>query len=135
MFVTLFFGVLDPTSRRLSYANAGHNPPQLFRAKEGKFEALEVTGVALGMMDEMEYEEKEIELQSEDVLVLYTDGLVEAMDHNQQLFGLERLTTSIRASTDLTAQQILDRILTDISSFSRGLEQSDDITAIVIKAK
>lgn len=135
MFVTLFFGVLDPVSRRLAYANAGHNPPQLFRAGEGKFEALQVTGVALGMIDDMEYEEREVELHPGDVLVLYTDGLVEAMDHNQQLFGLDRLTASIRASRDLTAQQILDRVLADISSFSRGLEQSDDMTAIVVKAK
>jgi sigma-B regulation protein RsbU (phosphoserine phosphatase) len=135
MFVTLFFGILDPISRSLSYANAGHNPPQLFRANEGRFESMDVTGVALGMIGEMEYEERRIDLQPGDVLVLFTDGLVEAMDQNEQLFGLQRLTTSIRASTYLTAQQILDRILADISSFSRDLEQSDDITAIVIKAK
>jgi len=134
MFVTLFFGQISPLNRTVSYANAGHNPPQLFRAGAGMFESLEVTGVALGMMGEMEYEEKHVDLRPGDVLVLYTDGLVEAVDRKGDFFGIQRLNSSIRASVHLSAKEIMDHILGDLSCFSADLERADDITVIVIKA-
>lgn len=135
MFVTLFFARLNQKDRSLVYANAGHNPPLLFRAAASSIETMEVTGVALGMMAEMEYEQRQIALECGDVLLLYTDGIVEAMDAKEKLFGLERLRSSLAAATELSAQGILDSILLDLRRFVDGEEQSDDITAVVIKAE
>lgn len=134
MFVTLFLGALNSSSKEMTYANAGHNPPLLYRAKDGTLEMLEVTGIALGMMDGMEYEERQIAFHTGDVLVMYTDGVVEAMNGKGELFGLKQLESSIKAAAYSSANGILERIMGDISQFSGSEEQSDDITAIVVKA-
>lgn len=134
MFVTLFLGALNSSSKDMTYANAGHNPPLLYRAKDGTLEMLEVTGIALGMMDGMEYEERHVAFHTGDVLVMYTDGVVEAMNGKGELFGLKQLESSIKAAAHSSANGILERIMEDISQFSGSEEQSDDITAIVVKA-
>ncbi len=135
MFVTLFLARLNQKDRSLVYANAGHNPPLLFRAAGRSIEVMEVTGVALGMVADMEYEQMQVALESGDVLLLYTDGIVEAMNSKEQLFGQERLRSSLAAATELSAQGVLDSILRDLRRFTEGEEQSDDITAVVIKAE
>jgi sigma-B regulation protein RsbU (phosphoserine phosphatase) len=135
MFVTLFFASLNQKDRSLVYANAGHNPPLLFRAAASGIETLEVTGVALGMRADMEYEQRQVALESGDILLLYTDGIVEAMNNKEELFGQERLRSSLAAATELSAQGILDRILRDLRQFTEGEDQSDDITAVVIKTE
>jgi sigma-B regulation protein RsbU (phosphoserine phosphatase) len=135
MFVTLFFAMLNQMNRNLVYANAGHNPPLLFRAASGSIAAMDVTGVALGMMADMEYEQRELVLESGDVLLLYTDGIVEAMNGKEEFFGENRLRSTLASATELSAQGILDRVLCDLGQFTKGAEQSDDITAIVIKVE
>jgi sigma-B regulation protein RsbU (phosphoserine phosphatase) len=135
MFVTLFFASLNRVDRSLVYANAGHNPPLLFRAASSSIERTDVTGVALGMMDDMEYEQRQLVLESADILLLYTDGIVEAMNGKEEFFGENRLRSSLAAATELSAQGILDSILRDLKRFSAGAEQSDDITAMVIKVE
>jgi len=133
MFVTLFFANLNKKERSLVYANAGHNPPLLFRATTSSIEMMEVTGVALGMGPDMEYEQRRVAIESGDILFLYTDGVVEAMNDKEELFGQNRLRSSLAAATKQSAQGILDSILCDLCQFTEGEEQSDDITAIVIK--
>ncbi len=135
MFVTLFFARLNQKDGSLLYANAGHNPPLLFRAAASRIETMEVTGIALGMMADMEYEQRQIALERGDVLLLYTDGIVEAMDAKEKIFGMDRLKFSLAAAAELSAQEILDTILTDLRRFVNGEVQSDDITAVVIKAE
>jgi len=135
MFVTLFFAKLCEKDASLVYSNAGHNPPLVFRASTSSIEALEVTGPVLGMMEEMEYEQRTISLESGDILLLYTDGIVEAMNGKEELFGLQRLRSSLASTKRLSAQGIQDSILRDLKQFTEGAEQSDDITAMVIKAK
>jgi PAS domain S-box-containing protein len=135
MFVTLFYGVLDERSKSLVYANAGHPPPLLMRKDEDKFRALEVTGIALGIVEGMEYEERQIDLSSGDILVLYTDGVNEAINDREELFGLARLCRTVKGSRDRTAQEILDAILKDIAEFAGDQAQFDDITMIVVKAE
>lgn len=135
MFVTLFFASLNQKDRSLVYANAGHNPPLLFRAAARCIEAMEVTGVALGMRADMEYEQRQLTLESGDILLLYTDGIVEAMNDKEELFGQNRLRSSLATATELSAQGILDSILHDLRQFTEGAEQSDDITAILIKTE
>ncbi len=135
MFVTLFFAMLNQMNRNLVYANAGHNPPLLFRAASSSIVAMDVTGVALGMMADMEYEQRELVLESGDILLLYTDGIVEAMNGKEEFFGEKRLRSSLASATELSAQGILDIILRDLRQFTVGAEQSDDITAIVFKVE
>jgi sigma-B regulation protein RsbU (phosphoserine phosphatase) len=135
MFVTLFFASLNKKERSLVYANAGHNPPMLFRAAARGIESMDVTGAALGMMADMEYEQRQVALESGDILLLYTDGIVEAMNGKGELYGQERLKSSLAATTEFSAQGILDSILHDLRQFTKGEEQSDDITAVVIKAE
>ncbi len=135
MFVTLFYGVLDEEARDLVYANAGHPPPLLFRRSEGDFAELEVTGIALGAMGGMEYEERRMSLSSGDVLVLYTDGVTEAINRDVEQYGTKRLCSIVRKAHALPAQTIMESILEDISRFSEGQAQFDDITMIVLKAE
>lgn len=135
MFVTLFFAKLCEDDASLIYSNAGHNPPLLLRPSKGSIEALDVTGPALGMMADMEYEQRTIRLEPGDILLLYTDGIVEAMNGIDELFGLPRLRSSLASAKHLSAPGILDSILRDLKQFTEGAEQSDDITAIVIKAE
>jgi len=135
MFVTLFFAKLCEKDRCLVYSNAGHNPPLLFRASTSSIEALEVTGVVLGIMEDMEYEQRTLALMAGDILLLYTDGIVEAMNGKDELFGLQRLRSSLASAKRFSAQGIQDSILRDLKQFTEGEEQSDDITVMVIKAE
>jgi sigma-B regulation protein RsbU (phosphoserine phosphatase) len=133
MFVTLFLGLLDRENRTLTYANAGHFPPLLFRAKARAFEKMEVTGVALGMAEDMEYRVQQTALNPGDILVLYTDGVTEAEGSGGEMFGLGRLSSLVASADHLSSQEILDRIIEEVSAFSADREQFDDITAMVIK--
>jgi sigma-B regulation protein RsbU (phosphoserine phosphatase) len=133
MFVTLFLGVVDSEKRTLSYANAGHFPPLLFRIKEHAFEKLGVTGVALGMASEMDYQVCQISLNPGDILALYTDGVTDAENAEGGRFGLDRLASTVASAAHLSSQEILERILKEVFAFSADQEQFDDITAIVIK--
>jgi len=135
MFVTLFLAGLNRKDRSLIYANAGHNPPLLFRSGSKSIERLDVTGVALGMMADMDYEQRQVALEPGDVLLSYTDGIVEAMNHKEEFFGENRLRSSLASASNLSAQEILDSVLRDLGQFTKGVEQSDDITAIVIKVE
>jgi sigma-B regulation protein RsbU (phosphoserine phosphatase) len=135
MFVTLFFASLNKRNRSLIFANAGHNPPLLFRAATNNIEMMEVNGVALGMGANMEYGQRQLALQPGDILFLYTDGVVEAMNNKEELFGLNALRSSLLTAKERSAQEILDSILHDLKQFTNGEVQSDDITAIVIKVE
>ncbi len=134
MFVTLFYGVLDEISRSLVYANAGHPRPLLFRRSSGEFSELEVTGIALGTFGGLEYEERMTSFSPGDVLVLYTDGVTEAINRDMEQYGVPRLCSAVQRSHNLSAQEIMEHILEDISLFSGEQAQFDDITMIVIKA-
>jgi sigma-B regulation protein RsbU (phosphoserine phosphatase) len=133
MFVTLFLGRLNQKDHSLVYANAGHNPPLLFRSDSNSIERMDVTGTALGMMADMEYEQRQVALKPGDVLLSYTDGIVEAMNGQEEFFGENRLRSAFVAAARLSAQGILDSVLQELGQFTKGVEQSDDITAIVIK--
>jgi len=135
MFVTLFYGVLDEKTRNLVYANAGHPPPLLMRKGESRFRALEVTGIALGVVEGMRYEERCVDLQEGDILVLYTDGVSEAINDRVEQYGLGRLCRTVYSSREKTARGILDSILKDIAAFAGDQAQFDDITMIVVKAQ
>jgi phosphoserine phosphatase RsbU/P len=134
MFVTLFYGILDSEKRNLTYVNAGHNPPLICHAADGAFEELPATGIAIGALIDAEYTSQTASLVPGDVLVLYTDGITEAENVRQDMFGEERLYEIIRQSRSLPAAEINAQILDAVRSFTGGHAQSDDITLMVIKA-
>lgn len=133
-FVTTFYGVLRPTMRTLRYVNAGHNPPLLLRAATGRFETLEPTGPALGLICGAAFDEAEVTLENGDLLVLYTDGVTEAIDGEEVEFGEERFRATVQRLRDAPVAGIIDGILADVTAHVDGAPQFDDITLIVIRA-
>ena len=130
MFVTCFYAILDPQSGLLSYANAGHDLPYLWRG--GNAEELRARGMPLGLMPGMSYEEKEIVLEPSDNVLLYSDGLVEAHDPKGEMVGFPR----IRALVDEQGEKdsLGDFCLEELHSFvGEGWEQEDDITLLTLR--
>lgn len=132
-FITLFCGVLDREGH-FTYINAGHNLPILARTT-GESELLTTKSVLLGAFDFVEYKPRQTRLNSGDVVVIYTDGVTEAVNADNEMFSDERLEALVKNSVNLSAEQIKQRILDEVLSFTRGLPQGDDITLIVLKMK
>lgn len=130
-FVTLFYGLLNPLTATFTYANAGHNAPLLWRA--GAWETLEADGIILGVEEGVNFEQREITLREDDVLVLYTDGVTEAMNEAEELFGEERLKEVIAEHAQASAQEIARQVVRATREFSHGQPQHDDITLIILK--
>lgn len=136
MFVTAFFGVLEPDTGRLRYVNAGHNPPMMFSYKKSKpVESLEPTGMALGVMDNMRWEQKIVKFAPGDMLLLYTDGITEAQDQQGRFFGSSRLLQMARALHGRSAKAILDSLMTEIQRFVGDSPPQDDIAIMVVVKK
>jgi serine phosphatase RsbU (regulator of sigma subunit) len=130
MFVTCFYCILEPNSASLSYANAGHDLPYLWRG--GEAEELRARGMPLGLLPGMEYEEKEVELDAGEGVLFYTDGLVEAHDPKGEMFGFPRLRALIAEHGEERA--LADFLLEELYSFvGEGWEQEDDITLLTLK--
>ncbi len=132
-FITLFCATLDPDGH-FTYINAGHNPPILARAN-GETETLTTKSVLLGAFDFLEYAPRQTRLAPGDVVVMYTDGVTEAANAGNQMFGDERLESLVRESVNLSAEEIKQRILDEVLSFTAGLPQGDDITLIALKMR
>jgi serine phosphatase RsbU (regulator of sigma subunit)/anti-sigma regulatory factor (Ser/Thr protein kinase) len=129
MFVTCLFAVLDPTSGRLRYANAGQDLPYL-RTAEGVVE-LRATGMPLGLLPNMEYEEKEVFLEPGQEVLLHSDGVVEAHNPRREMFGFPRLQRLV--AEPVTGGELIDLVLADLSRFTGpGWEQEDDITLVAL---
>ena len=131
-FVTLFLGHLDPASGRLTYANAGHDPPILLRAGAGGCEQLGATGLIAGIMPEAPLEEATVDLKPGDLLFAYSDGLREAQGPGGEEFGEERLIASLRAHRDLPAEELSKVLDEEILRFAGGEEQQDDMTQLLV---
>jgi sigma-B regulation protein RsbU (phosphoserine phosphatase) len=129
-FATMIYGVLRPGGR-LTYSLAGHNPPILFRRKEVR--RLEAGGVPLGLFLEAAFPQEEVQLESGDVLVLFSDGVSEATNGDGEPFGDERIITTIRASADADADVLLASLLAAVREFSHGAVPEDDVTALVLR--
>jgi sigma-B regulation protein RsbU (phosphoserine phosphatase) len=134
MFVTLFYGNIDKDTRTLTYVNAGHNPPIVLRKKTGEIEELPLTGVAVGALDDAEYTQEEIPLSPGDVMVLYTDGITEAVNDREEMYDLPRLIETIRKNAGSPSQVIVDEIISSVFAFTGATPQFDDITLMVVKA-
>jgi serine phosphatase RsbU (regulator of sigma subunit) len=133
MFVTLFYAVLNTRWKRLRYVNAGHNPPMVFRKSSDEAIFLRAKGIALGVAHEIDLEELSIDLASGDILVMYTDGITEAINEQEEAFGVERLIQVILTHRDLSSQAIIDQVQHEVISFAGSQPQFDDITLMILK--
>jgi sigma-B regulation protein RsbU (phosphoserine phosphatase) len=133
MFITVFYAVLDPDNLTLSYVNAGHNPPLLIRGDPPTAQLLEGKGIALGVIEDFENRTMTFPLQHGDLIILYTDGVTEAFDKNEDYYGEERMIAAVARNRLLPIQDIKDALLADIRLFTGSAPQSDDITCILIK--
>ena len=134
MFVTLFYGVLNAEDREFTYTNAGHNRPLLIRHTTGVIEELMGSGIALGVDDHATYTSQKVVLSQGDVLLLYTDGVTEAINPEGELFGESRLKDVLSAHQNQTTAEIIDAVLGAVNEFAGNQPQEDDITLLVLKA-
>lgn len=132
MFVTTFYSQLDPKTRKFTYANGGHNPPMLFRS-DGRVEELKATGIALGLMDGMIYDQNQVTLEPGDLLLLYTDGVTEAINPDEEEFGVARLRTTVESNRTMRAAEVVNRIKDTVFDFCGTEPQFDDFTLTVVK--
>jgi sigma-B regulation protein RsbU (phosphoserine phosphatase) len=133
-FATCFLARVSTAGLSLSFSNAGHNYPILLPAN-GAGRLLDFGGIPLGIRPEVAYGETTTPLGPGDALILYTDGITDARNRLMQDYGEERLFQfAVDLPRDLTARQLLDAISVDLSSFTEGAEQADDITLVALKA-
>jgi serine phosphatase RsbU (regulator of sigma subunit) len=131
MFVTVFYGILDPASGTLCYCNAGHNPPYLLSA-HAEPRPLRNTGIPLGIEHDTSWTAATVQLGPDDMLVLYTDGVTEAQNANGELFEVERLLDAARSCHEHTAQAVQNAILAAVDRFVGDAAQFDDLTVMTL---
>ena len=133
MFCTIFYGILKTKTGEVHYSNGGHNPPYIVR-EDGTNEQVEGTmGIALGVMDEMDFGVNTLTLKKGESMYLYTDGVNEAMDIGGNEYSYERLEEFLTSTAGQQTTDIVGGSLSDIESFVGNAEQSDDITVLMVK--
>ena len=132
MFVTLLYAVYDPDSGRFTYANGGHNPPIVVSATGESTELPLTGGVALGLVPGLPYEQNSFVLQPGEAVVLYTDGVTEAMNNHQEEFGMKRLEDLFVDSPPVDARSANDLVFQAVNAFAGDASQSDDITCMTL---
>jgi sigma-B regulation protein RsbU (phosphoserine phosphatase) len=131
-YVTAFHSVLDSKNHILTFCNAGHNPPILLRAN-GKVDWLETGGPVIGVTDLATFEEKAIPIGAGDLIVMYTDGVTEVFDDNEEQFGEERLLELVKKYRALSADELKDKIQEVVTDFASDHHLFDDLTLVIIK--
>lgn len=133
MFVTVFYGIYDIKTGEICYTNAGHNAPCILR-KSGEVSVLPKSmDLMVGILDDYEYPEAKCQLDPGDMIFTFTDGVTEAMNVDNQMFSDERLHSILSRMTLNTCQQTVDAVKADVAVFTKGAEQSDDITMLALK--
>jgi len=132
MFVTVFYAVYSPMTGELTYANGGHNPPLLIHADGSSELVPRVGGIALGIVQGVPFSQGSLTLQTGDTLLLYTDGVTEAMNAENEEFGVERLQAIFLDEPPTSAQHTNEAVFRAVHSFADGTPQSDDITCLTI---
>ncbi len=134
-YITFFYAEFDEQHMTLRYTNAGHNPPLLLRAKEKKVECLDRGGTVLGLFCDVEYEDVELTIESGDVLVAFTDGLVEACNPEGEEFSEARVRQVLLRHAHLSAAEIEEQMLRAAKAWTHEAEQEDDLTLVIFKVK
>ena len=132
-FVSMFYIVINMKTGLCNYASAGHHPVLFFDKSQEIVYQLKAKGLFLGSFENIEFEEKNIELQKGDILLLYTDGLVDVQNRNNQFYGLDRLLGKLILFNEENPSIIMENILKDVKEFSDGRAYTDDLTMLVIK--
>ena len=135
MFVTVFYAIYNTKTGHVTYCNAGHNPPHLLRANGTTEELPKPKNTIVGAFDGIEYQDDTLQLEHGDTLVMFTDGVTEAMNPKFEEFGNERLDNILGGLSASSCQQIVETVKAGIKDFVEGAEQSDDITILVLKRK
>jgi serine phosphatase RsbU (regulator of sigma subunit) len=137
MFVALLYVVLDPQEKTLTLSNAGQVQPIIYSREKSKAAYIDTRGdrFPLGIIKECRYQEMRILLKQGDVLVFYTDGMVEAVNEKGELYGFERFLTSIEEGRDLMANELLEKLIEDVLRYAGNMEQNDDLTIVVVKVE
>jgi sigma-B regulation protein RsbU (phosphoserine phosphatase) len=133
-YATFFYGELDPANRRLTYVNAGHNAPMLFRAA-GPIERMRATGPVVGLVEGGRFEQRTIDLSPGDVLLVYSDGISEAMNVDDEEWGEAQLAAAARAAAPCGPQELIDALFIAADRFAGGAMQHDDMTVVVVRMK
>ena len=133
MFVTVFYGIYNIKTGEVTYTNAGHNPPYLIKAG-GTIEQLPLSkDIVVGALDDFQFSEETLQLEHGETLLLYTDGVTEAINVNDEEYGEKRLEETLKDVTQQNCQQIINTVKADVKTFAGEAEQSDDITLLAIK--
>jgi sigma-B regulation protein RsbU (phosphoserine phosphatase) len=132
-YATLFYGVFDATTRRLEYVNAGHNSPMVLR-RDGSIISLEAGGVPVGILPNPAYEQGAVQLNSGDLILAYTDGVIEAANSAGDEWGIEGLRKAVAESDAQCPDDIVQAIFTSMDEFSQG-RQTDDATVVVARVR
>jgi serine phosphatase RsbU (regulator of sigma subunit) len=137
MFVALLFAVLNSANRTLTLCSAGQTQPIHLSVKTGEAKLIETEGdtIPLGILEDANYQETEIQLSPGDRLLFYTDGVVEAMNKQEEIFGFERLLDVVQRSKSVDADSLLKEILNKVNAFSGDASQHDDLTVIAVSVE
>jgi serine phosphatase RsbU (regulator of sigma subunit)/type II secretory pathway predicted ATPase ExeA len=133
MFVTLFYGVLEPSAGLLTYCNAGHMPPLIFSPGDDSVKHLPRTGIPLGIEIDTQWQRSLVQIPPGGILLLYTDGITDAQNQSEEFFGEQRLLDNVRRqSLTRTSRTISDALISSVFEFASGQPQVDDITLMVL---
>jgi Stage II sporulation protein E (SpoIIE) len=132
MFVTLFYGILEPSTGQLTYCNAGHNPPNIFYPVEGEVQQLPRTGMPLGIDMDTQWQRSFVQIPPGGVLLLYTDGITDAQNQSEEFYGQARLLDIVRGQRESSSHAIRDALISSVYEFAGGQPQVDDITLMVL---
>ena len=137
LFASLFYAEYEPATRMLQYVNAGHNPPIVVRPQTDSCELLHLPAqaVPIGMFADSQFDATKLQLEKDDILVAYTDGITEAPNTSGEWWGVERLESLLRSCSRMVPGEIVERILAEVSDFAAGEPQRDDVTLVVMKVQ
>jgi sigma-B regulation protein RsbU (phosphoserine phosphatase) len=137
MFVALLYAVMDRQRMTLTFSNAGQVQPVIFSQNQSKPTYIESEGdrFPLGIIKECHYQETCLPIKPGDIVVFYTDGMVEAVNDKDELYGFDRFLTSIEEGWELSASALLDKLIGDVMRYVGDVEQHDDLTAVVVKVE
>ncbi len=134
-YATFFYAEYDPQSRRVTYVNAGHNPPVVLRRSGANWEVFrwESGGPVIGLLPDCQYEEAHFDLHPGDLVVLFTDGISESMNSQDEEWGEDRLIACAKTCCNLSAREALNRMMAEAVAFAAGAPQHDDMTLAVMR--
>ena len=132
-FLTVFYGILELEKNELVYSNAGHNPAIHLKAANGEMTLLKNTGMPLGLFDDQDWQQRKIQLNPGDLVVMYTDGITDAQNQQYELYGMERFKETLQANHKQPPAELDKLVLEDIDRFQDGAPQPDDIAMVILK--